>query len=367
MARILLIDDDPDLRNLVRTIFERTKSGHEIVEASDALQGIEIYRSQHADLVIMDMLMPKKPGWEAILDFKREFPSVKILGISGGGKEGPFGYLMLAKRFGAKRVLMKPFSKNELLGVVDDLLSGREHLQGTAEPRVPSAPEKKSILLVEGNLSDAWHLCDCLTRAGHTVSHMKNALYAEEVLGRRSFDVAILDVEAIRHDDIDLIRSLRATPWRALIIVMANFDSEGLKTHVISRGADHFLAKPVDIQDLHDLIFPPNSFMGHLQGFDLLEYFQFILLSGKKTIVEVRPTRGDICRLFFSKGSIVHAICADTRGEEAFFRCACFEGGTIANLPWEEPDAKSIEKPGEYLLMEAVRRRDDEKAHASIL
>jgi CheY-like chemotaxis protein len=60
VARILLIDDDPDLRNLVRTIFERTKSGHEIVEASDALQGIEIYRSQHADLVIMDMIMPKK-------------------------------------------------------------------------------------------------------------------------------------------------------------------------------------------------------------------------------------------------------------------------------------------------------------------
>jgi DNA-binding response OmpR family regulator len=363
MARILLIDDDPELRNVVRAMFERSKSGHEIVEAEDALEGLEVYRADHADLVIMDMLMPKKPGWEAVLDFKREFPSVRILGISGGGKQGPFGYLMLAKRFGAKRVLMKPFSKNELLEAVDEMLGGREPGDGAGNLRVPRAPEKKSILLVDGNPSDAWCLCECLTKAGHSVTHMTSALYAKEALEHRDFDVAILDVAAIRHEEMDLIRLLRARPRRPVIIVMAEFDSVPLKTRVISRGADHFLGKPVDIQELHDLMFPPQSFMGHLRGFDLLEYLQFILLSGKKTVVEVQSTRGETCRLFFRNGNIVHATCADYEGEAAFFRCVYFQGGTLTNLPWETPDQESVEARGEYLLMEAARRRDDENIH----
>ena len=364
MARILLIDDNPDLRNLVRAIFERTKSGHEIVEAADALQGIEIYRADHADLVIMDMLMPNKPGWEAIIDFKREFPAVKILGISGGGKQGPFGYLMLAKRFGAKQVLMKPFSKNELLEAVDDLLQGRETLKGPAKPLVRSAPEKKSILVVEENPSDAWYLCECLTRAGHSATHMTSPLYALEVLEHRNFDVAILDVAAIGHKDMDVIRLLRAKPSRPVIIVIAAFNSLLLKTRVISRGADHFLGKPVDIQNLHDLMFPPPSFIGHLQGFALLEYLQFILLSGQKTLIEVQSIRGETCRLFLRNGTIVHAICADTEGEAAFFRCVYFQGGTLTNLPWETPDQESMKMAGEYLLMEAARRRDEENPHA---
>ena len=229
---------------------------------------------------------------------------------------------------------------------------------------MPSAPEKKSVILVEGNASDAWYLCECLTRAGHSVTHMTSPLYALEVLDSRDFDVAILDVAAIRHEDIDLIRLLRAKPSRPIVIVVADFDSVLLKTRVISRGADHFLGKPVDIQELHDLIFPPQSFMGHLQGFDLLEYLQFIMLSGKKTIVEVQSKRGEACRLFFRSGNIVHAICADTNGEEAFFHCVYFQGGTLTNLPWVNPDQESMKTSGEYLLMEAARRRDEEIRHA---
>lgn len=364
MIRILVIDDNPELRTLVRAMFERTKSGYEIVEAADALEGLTICRENHADLVIMDMLMPGKPGWEAILDFKKEFPEVKILGISGGGKQGPFGYLMLAKRFGAERVLMKPFKKNELLEAVDDLVTGRDCGKDAARLRVPKAPEKKSILLVEENAFDAWNLCECLTAAGHAVTHMKNARYAQEAIEQRNFDVALLDVAAIRYEETDLIVSLRSRPYRPIIIVMADFDSVPLKTRVISRGADHFLGKPVDIHELHDRMFPPESFIGHLEGFDLLEYLQFIMLSGKKTIVEVQSTRGETCRLYFGNGQIVHAICGEVQGEAAFFQCVRFRGGTLRNLAWENPSSESVNTTGEYLLMEAVRRRDEQKQHA---
>jgi CheY-like chemotaxis protein len=361
MARILVIDDNPELRALVRAILERTKSGHETVEAADALDGLAIYRQNHADLVIIDMLMPGKPGWEAILDFKKEFPEIKILGISGGGKQGPFGYLMLAKRFGAKRVLMKPFNQNDLLEAIEDLLAGRNSVKVSKRLRVPKAPEKKSILLVDEDAYDSWNLCELLTAAGHSVTHVKNHCYALEVIDQRNFEVAILDVAEIRREETDLIQLLRSRPYRPIIIVMAEFDSVLTKNRVISRGADHFLGKPVDIYELHERMFPPESFIGHLEGFDLLEYLQFILISGKKTVVEVLSRRGETCRLFFRNGQIVHAICGELEGEPAFFSCVRFHGGTLGNLEWVPPSTESITKPGDYLLMEAARRRDEEK------
>jgi hypothetical protein len=105
----------------------------------------------------------------------------------------------------------------------------------------------------------------------------------------------------------------------------------------------------------------PKNFVGHLEGFDVLEYLQLILLSGKQTVVEVHSPQGEVCRLFCRDGQIVHASMGQIQGETAFFECVCFQGGTITNLPWEIPAEESINKPGDYLLMEAARRKDEGK------
>jgi len=84
-----------------------------------------------------------------------------------------------------------------------------------------------------------------------------------------------------------------------------------------------------------------------------------MLLTGKKTIVEVTSLSGHSCRLYLTSGRIVHAVSDAFQGEAAFFQCIEFRGGTLANLPWSEPDRVSIDKPGEWLLFEAARRKDE--------
>ena len=71
---------------------------------------------------ITDIIMPKKEGLETIVDLKADFPEVKIIAISGGGRLGPETYLELAGGFGANRLLNKPFGHEELLEAVQDLL-----------------------------------------------------------------------------------------------------------------------------------------------------------------------------------------------------------------------------------------------------
>ncbi|MDY6952940.1 MAG: response regulator, partial [Thermodesulfobacteriota bacterium] len=119
-ARILVIDDDVQIRRMLRKLLEGT--GYEVTEAPDGRQGISLYRQDPCDLVITDIIMPDKEGLETIRELRRDFPHVKIVAISGGGRASPDEYLHMAKSFGAKRTLAKPFDQKELLEAVQELV-----------------------------------------------------------------------------------------------------------------------------------------------------------------------------------------------------------------------------------------------------
>lgn len=120
MPQILIIDDDVQIRLLIRRILEN--EGHGVLEAADGKKGIMLLKNNNIDLVITDIIMPEKEGLETIIDIRHDFPETKIVAISGGGKTGLPNFLPAAKKFGAHRILSKPFGKNEILDVVNDLL-----------------------------------------------------------------------------------------------------------------------------------------------------------------------------------------------------------------------------------------------------
>jgi CheY-like chemotaxis protein len=123
MARILLIDDDDQFRMLLRRMLE--KAGYsDIEEAKDGGLGVKLFRQRPFDLVITDIIMPDKEGLETIMELTGDYPQIKIIALSGGGRVGPHGYLEMAKRLGASRTLAKPFNYSDFLDVVQDLLKG---------------------------------------------------------------------------------------------------------------------------------------------------------------------------------------------------------------------------------------------------
>ncbi len=120
MARILIIDDEPQIRSMLRLMLERV--GYEVAEAPDGIEGIRRYRENPADLIITDLIMPNKDGIGMIIDLKKEFPKVKIIAMSGGGVNRPEGYLDGAKKLGAARTLTKPIDRDEMLKAVKETL-----------------------------------------------------------------------------------------------------------------------------------------------------------------------------------------------------------------------------------------------------
>jgi CheY-like chemotaxis protein len=123
MARILLIDDD----HAVRTMLSLTLAhfGHTVIEAGNGREGLDLFKHANADLVITDIVMPEKEGLEVLIELREKHgPPVKVIAMSGGGRQKATDYLRLAKLMGAAKVLAKPFSNEALIAAINELLPG---------------------------------------------------------------------------------------------------------------------------------------------------------------------------------------------------------------------------------------------------
>lgn len=121
MARILVIDDEPDVREVIRTLLE--ESGHEVVVASEGSEGLQRHQEQPADVVITDLHMPGMNGVETVKRFRDDFGDVKLIAISGADTYMVEKNLESSRINGADRTLMKPFNAADLFAAIDDLLA----------------------------------------------------------------------------------------------------------------------------------------------------------------------------------------------------------------------------------------------------
>lgn len=120
MARIMVIDDEPAIRKLLRLTLEA--HGHEVLVAADGKEAAPHF-SNGIDLVITDILMPECDGLETMSTLKVNYPRIKVIAITGGGSLPAKTCLKLAESFGADRVLQKPIPNDTLLSTIAEVLS----------------------------------------------------------------------------------------------------------------------------------------------------------------------------------------------------------------------------------------------------
>ena len=118
MARILVIDDEPDLRTLLELVLNSV--GHEVTLAADGKEGMERHRSSPADLVITDLYMPNQDGMETIRELRSCYPEVAVIAMSGSVDTGTM--LSVTEKLGAVGILQKPFLTDELIAAVGKAL-----------------------------------------------------------------------------------------------------------------------------------------------------------------------------------------------------------------------------------------------------
>lgn len=129
MAKILLIDDETQVLNMLTTMLKR--KGHEVWPAANGAEGLRIFTKTKPDLVITDLFMDTQDGLGTIMEIKRSEIDVPIIAISGGGWTTSMDYLKVAEKMGVNRTFTKPISNKELLEAIDELTSGSGESAGS--------------------------------------------------------------------------------------------------------------------------------------------------------------------------------------------------------------------------------------------
>jgi DNA-binding response OmpR family regulator len=123
VASILIIEDDNTVRNMLRLTLAHF--GHTVIDARNGKEGLALFKEANADLIITDIMMPDKDGLEVLRELRKKHVSpVKIIAISGGGRQSAADNLKMAKLLGASKVLAKPFSNEMLMAAINELLPG---------------------------------------------------------------------------------------------------------------------------------------------------------------------------------------------------------------------------------------------------
>lgn len=118
MARILIADDDPEIRDSLVKLLGLV--GHDVSTVENGHEAMELLDVESFDLLITDILMPRRDGLECVMHVRKNHADMPVLAISGGARTDT--YLKLAETMGAAKTFHKPFPPRELMAKVAELV-----------------------------------------------------------------------------------------------------------------------------------------------------------------------------------------------------------------------------------------------------
>jgi CheY-like chemotaxis protein len=118
--KILIAEDNADTREALRLSLEA--EGYAVRVAGNGDEALRLQMAEAAELLVTDIFMPDRDGFETLVAFRKNFPRTRIVVMSGGAAKVRTSYLESAQMVGADATLRKPFSPPDLLRLIAELL-----------------------------------------------------------------------------------------------------------------------------------------------------------------------------------------------------------------------------------------------------
>ncbi len=239
VGRVLVIEDEPEVLDTLREML--IDLGWDVSTALDAEQGRAAVLSARPDVVILDLVLPGRSGFDLLPDLQRDHPDLPVIAITAT-IQPEIERLVRAK--GAFGYLAKPID----LAALDALLT--EALQRARVPR-------RTILHIEDNAANV-RLMEVLfeQRPGVRLLTARNARTGLSVALESRPDLILLDLHLPDMEGADLLRALRAAPELAAtpVIIVSAEAEPGLPERMRAAGAQGYLEKPLDFPRFFELV-----------------------------------------------------------------------------------------------------------------
>ncbi|HEY7676889.1 MAG TPA: response regulator [Candidatus Methylomirabilis sp.] len=243
-ARILVVDDDPDIANLIRRYLER--ADYQVLVARDGAEALRLAQAERPDLITLDILLPDMDGFKVLERLKAEPATVTIpvllLSVVPDAERG--------KLLGAVDYLTKPVRAQGLLERVGQVLAGE---------RAPV------VLVADADEKERASLAGHLRGAGYQVVEAADGAEAVRLAHGTRPDLTLLDVQTPDTDGLAALRALRADPTTRDLPVLMMTASPGVAAasrSAIGALGGTLLLKPVSAEELASAIrrgLPPRQ------------------------------------------------------------------------------------------------------------
>jgi hypothetical protein len=222
----------------------------------------------------------------------------------------------------------------------------------------------KRVLVVDDEEDMLWMLQRNLNKGMQDVEILaaKSGEEALAVLSDKIVNLVITDINMPGMNGLDLLIEINNRYPQTGVIIMTAYPSNAYKNEAMLSGSLRFIEKPFDINDMRktveQILKGSEGFQGTVEGIELMDIVQFNGLSRATAALKVTTTDHE-GMIFFKNGEVVHAMCDNESGENAFFTILKFQDGTLQNIRGVEPPIVSIKKSLESLLFEVALKSDE--------
>lgn len=245
--RIVVIEDDPKTARLINTLLSAEK--FEVILAADGEEGLNAVSEHRPDLIITDILLPKKDGY-IICEIIRKSPDLKhipiilLSAIYVSEADKKRGLEIGADRFLVKpnAFISKPFRANELMDSVKELLGEKR--------REAKETDQDTVLIVDDDLKLLRLLEFRLNDDGYRTLLAEDGYSALDTAHLEQPDLVIMDYQMPGMNGIEVLERLKEEQPETAVVLMTAYGSEKLAVKAMRQGADDYLVKPLDYREL---------------------------------------------------------------------------------------------------------------------
>ncbi|MFC2008030.1 response regulator [Chloroflexota bacterium] len=231
-TNILIVDDLRSIRVTLGGILE--DDGHDVVTVEDGYQAIEAVRTNHFDVIFMDIKMPGINGVQTYREIKKIDPAAAVIMMTAYSVED---LVKEALEEGAYAVAYKPFDIDIIITLIQELLQ-----------------DKTLILVVDDQFGDRETLKGILEDKGYRVTTARDGTEVVRLVKEKHYNIIFLDIKLPNMNGVETFEQVKKIDPEAVVIMMTGYTEEELVTKAVTKGAYTCIYKPFDMEKVLALV-----------------------------------------------------------------------------------------------------------------